>query len=629
MSLSNPVAELRHDLRTPVNHIVGYAEMLLEDLELPTHASEKAALEQTVTAARQALEVISLVLAPTRNSVTVTELTELYAKLAEPQRRIIEMVEGLLGATGEEPTPTFAEDLRRILAAAGRLVPREEPAKPVGAAEPISTEDAGKGRLLVVDDEPGNRDLLRRRLEREGYTVLTAAGGREALDVVGRESVDIVLLDVLMPEMDGLAVLDHLKSAAATRDLPVIMISALDDLAAIARCIEQGAEDYLPKPFEPAILRARIAATMQKKRWRDQEREQLRALGYVTAAASAVEAGAYKPGLLADVARRTDAIGRLARVMDRMAAHVHQRESRLQERLGRLRDEVGVARASIETSEVAEGPNLRSGERFAGRYEVVSVLGRGGMGTVYRARDLELDDDVAIKTLRPELLSDELSRERFKDEIRLARRISHRNVVRTHDFGESGGVWYLTMEYVEGITVRDLLDSRGRLEVAAALALGMQLAESLAVAHEVGVIHRDIKPQNLLLDPDGVLKVMDFGIARLSERSTGLTEAGLIIGTPAYMSPEQITGEPVDQRSDLYAAGAVLYECLTGRAPVDAPNMVSLFARVLSEEPVAPSTLVPDVPPAVDDLVLQLLAKHPDDRVQYAVVLLERLQAVG
>jgi DNA-binding response OmpR family regulator len=628
MSLSNPVAELRHDLRTPVNHIVGYAEMLLEDLELPTHAPQKAALEQTVTAARQALEVISLVLAPTRNSVTAGELTELYAKLAAPQRRIVEMVEGLLHATGEVPTATFAADLRRILDAAGRLVPREQE-KPVEVAAPVPAEGGGKGRLLVVDDEPGNRDLLRRRLEREGYTVLSAAGGREALDVVAREPVDIVLLDVLMPEMDGLTVLDRLKSDATTRDLPVIMISALDDLAAIARCIEQGAEDYLPKPFEPAILRARIAATMQKQRWRDQERDQLRALGYVTAAATAVEAGAYKPGQLADVAHRKDAIGRLARVMDRMAVQVRQRESRLQERLGRLRDEVGVARASIEMAEVAEGPNLRSGERFAGRYEVVSVLGRGGMGTVYRARDLELDDDVAIKTLRPELLSDEGSRERFKDEIRLARRISHRNVVRTHDFGESGGVWYLTMEYVEGITVRDLLDSRGRLEVQAALALGVQLAESLVVAHEVGVIHRDIKPQNLLLDPEGVLKVMDFGIARLAERSSGITEAGLIVGTPAYMSPEQITGEPVDQRSDLYAAGAVLYECLTGRAPIDALNMVSLFARVLSEEPVAPSTLVPDVPPAVDDLVLQLLAKHPDDRVQHAGMLLERLQGIG
>jgi serine/threonine-protein kinase len=202
-------------------------------------------------------------------------------------------------------------------------------------------------------------------------------------------------------------------------------------------------------------------------------------------------------------------------------------------------------------------------------------------------------------------------------------------VVRTHDFGETGGVWYLTMEYVEGITVRELLDTRGRLGVSAVLALGTQLAESLVVAHEVGVIHRDIKPQNLLLDADGVLKVMDFGVARLSERSLGLTEAGLVVGTPAYMPPEQITGEPVDHRADLYSAGAVLYECLTGRPPIEAASMVTLFARVLAETPAAPSSLVPDVPAALDDVVLQLLAKRPEDRVPTAAALVERLQALG
>jgi serine/threonine-protein kinase len=251
------------------------------------------------------------------------------------------------------------------------------------------------------------------------------------------------------------------------------------------------------------------------------------------------------------------------------------------------------------------------------------------MGTVYRARDLDLGEEVAIKTVRPELVADETFRERFKDEIRLARRISHRNVVRTHDFGESDGVWYLTMEYVEGITLRELLDTRGRLAPAVALAVGTQLAECLAVAHQVGVIHRDIKPQNLLLDSEGVLKVLDFGVARLAERSAGLTEAGLIMGTPAYMSPEQITGEPVDQRSDLYAAGAVLYECLTGRPPIEAATMVSLIARVRADEPRPPSTLVADVPAALDDIVLQLLAKRPQDRPPSAAVVLERLQALS
>jgi CheY-like chemotaxis protein len=628
VSGTNPVAELRHDLRTPVNHIVGYAEMLLEDLPPPAHERERAALEQTLGAAREALRAISVVLAPTRDQVAPGELEDLYGRLAEPQRRIFEAVRGLLAVTGEAPSPTFAEDLTRILAAAERLVPRDRPgAAPATRAPAAPTGD--RPRVLVVDDEAGNRDLLRRRLEREGYAVLSADGGREALAVVAREPVDVILLDMLMPDLDGLAVLGRLKDDPATRDLPVIVISALDDLQAIARSLEAGAEDYLPKPFEPVILRARLAGSLQKKRWLDQERDQLRALGYVTAAASAVEAGTYQPGALGDVAARGDAIGRLARVMDRMAVQVRERESRLRERLEELRSEIGVARRSLEATTMGDGPTFRSGERLGARYEIVSVLGRGGMGTVYRARDLELGEEVAIKTVRPELVSDETFRERFKDEIRLARRISHQNVVRTHDFGETDGVWYLTMEYVEGITLRELLDTRGRLAPPAALAIGTQLAECLAAAHQVGVIHRDIKPHNLLLDADGVLKVLDFGVARLAERSAGLTEAGLIMGTPAYMSPEQITSEPVDHRTDLYSAGAVLYECLTGRPPIEAGTMVSLIARVLADEPLPPSSLAADVPAALDDLVLQLLAKRPEDRPPSAAALVERLQGLA
>jgi DNA-binding response OmpR family regulator/tRNA A-37 threonylcarbamoyl transferase component Bud32 len=498
-----------------------------------------------------------------------------------------------------------------------------------GVAEGVPARTNGAGRVLVVDDEAGNRDLLKRRLEREGYAVATAAGGEEALATVVREPVDLVLLDMMMPDVDGFTVLVRLKTDPATRDLPVIMISALDDLQAIADCIEAGAEDYLPKPFEPAILRARIAGSLTKKRWRDQERETLRAIGFVTAAASALESSAYQPGQLAEIGQRNDAIGRLARVMDRMAVQVQERETRLRDRLRDLRSQVGEARQSLSTAAIAEGHNLHTGERFANRYEITAVIGRGGMGTVYRARDLELGEEVAVKTLRPELVSDEVSRERFKDEIRLARRITHRNVVRTHDFGEWDGLWYLTMEYVEGITLRALLDTRGTLGVAATLALGSQLADSLAVAHTVGVIHRDVKPQNLLLDNEGVLKVMDFGVARLSARTGNLTEAGLIVGTPSYMSPEQLTGEAVDARSDLYSAGAVLYECLTGALPVEAPTMIALFAKVLSEEPRPPSTLAADVPPALNELVLRLLAKRPEDRVQSATELMERLQALG
>jgi CheY-like chemotaxis protein len=625
---SNPVAALRHDLRTPVNHIVGYAEMLLEDLTGSEHAGQREELEHTLAAARDALHAITLVLAPSRDAVEPAELEGLYARLEEPQRRITDAVHALLAAAGEAPSPTFVDDLHKIEAAAARLVQTHGSASRAAPAT-TTTSATGKARVLVVDDEEGNRELLQRRLEREGYAVVTAAGGHEALGVVAQDPVDVVLLDVMMPDLDGLAVLERLKSDPATHDVPVIMISALDDLGAIASCIEAGAVDYLPKPFEPLILRARLAASLAEKRFRDQEKDLVRALGVVTAAASAVEAGAYQGGQLGELAQRGDSVGRLARVMDRMASEVGERESRLRTRLDYLRSEIGVARETGDFAVTQSDDRLTSGETFAARYTIEAVLGRGGMGTVYRARDTELGDVVAIKTLRPEMVADEDSRERFKDEIRLTRRITHRNVVRTHHFGECDGLWYLTMEYVEGLTVRELLDSRGKLAVEPALAIATQLAQSLVVAHETGVIHRDIKPQNLLLDADGVLKVMDFGVARLAESTARHTQAGLIVGTPTYMSPEQLTGEEVDARTDLYAVGVVLYELLTGELPLNAPTVMALFTKVLSEDPKRPGAVLDGVPAGLDELIMQLLGKRAEDRPATAKVLFERLQALA
>ena len=346
--------------------------------------------------------------------------------------------------------------------------------------------------------------------------------------------------------------------------------------------------------------------------------------------ASAVEAVSNQAGKLGDVAQRGDALGRLARVFDGMAAQVKAREDRLRNQIRELRGEIDVARRqSAEFAAAIDGGNLTTGERLADRYEILAVVGRGGMGTVYRVKDLELGEEIAVKTLRPEFLADARLLERFKSEIRLARRITHNNVVRTHDFGEWQGIYYLTMEFVEGITVRELIDMRGHLGVPSTLAIGSQLAASLAVAHEHGVIHRDIKPQNLLLDGDGVLKVMDFGVARLAERTSGLTEAGLVVGTPAYMAPEQLMGDDIDARSDLYAAGLVLYECLTGRLPFEAKTAMALIAKALGETPLPPAQLNPEVPLALSALVLRLLDKRPEGRVQTAQELGQLLAQLG
>ena len=273
---------------------------------------------------------------------------------------------------------------------------------------------------------------------------------------------------------------------------------------------------------------------------------------------------------------------------------------------------------------------LRSGHIFARRYEIRGVLGVGGMGVVYRAWDAELGEAVAIKTLKTEaLLSEPAALERFKQEIRLARKITHRNVVRTHDLGEVDGAYFITMEFVEGQSLKHLIQSRGPLPVNVVLTVGKQLCRALEVAHEQGVIHRDIKPQNMIVEPSGTLKVMDFGIARLATRSEGMTQAGMAVGTPEYMAPEQLLGREVDFRADLYAAGAVLYEALTGRTPFVADTPITLIAKQLEETPPSPRTLNADVPEALAALVLRALSKDLAARPQSATEMYAALEAIA
>ncbi|MEK7667394.1 MAG: protein kinase [Gemmatimonadota bacterium] len=289
----------------------------------------------------------------------------------------------------------------------------------------------------------------------------------------------------------------------------------------------------------------------------------------------------------------------------------------------------GVASATAVHAIQASGGALQPGEVFSGRYEIKGVLGMGGMGVVYRAWDRELKEPVAIKTLLGEAMQAEPSAlERFKQEIKLARKIAHRNVVRTYDLGEVGGLYFITMEFVEGQSLKHLIQQRGSLPVPVVLTVGKQLSRALEVAHEQGVIHRDIKPQNLIVEPSGTLKVMDFGIARLATRTEGMTQAGMAIGTPEYMAPEQLLGEDVDFRADLYAAGAVLFECLTGRPPFVADSPITLVAKQLEEQPQAPASLNAEVPAALSDLVLRMLSKDRAQRPSSAAELHDLLDGV-
>ena len=248
------------------------------------------------------------------------------------------------------------------------------------------------------------------------------------------------------------------------------------------------------------------------------------------------------------------------------------------------------------------------------RFKVKRLLGAGAMGAVYLVRDLELDEDVALKILPDFAAEDETAVKRFINEIRIARRISHRNVVRTHDVGRWSGGLFLTMEYVPGRTVADLLAARGKLSPVEAAQIALQLVDALSVAHGEGIIHRDVKPQNLLLDGTGTLKVLDFGIAVMLGRTGHLTESGLVVGTPAYMSPEQLMGDPLSPASDLYASGVVLYEMLSGRLPYDVQSPMALVAKIVQERPRPLSEIAPNTPPALSTLVMQLLERLPASR---------------
>jgi len=260
-----------------------------------------------------------------------------------------------------------------------------------------------------------------------------------------------------------------------------------------------------------------------------------------------------------------------------------------------------------------------------GRYRLDRSLGHGGMATVFLARDEELDRPVAIKLLAENLVGDSAFRDRFLREARLAARLSHPNVVSVYDAGEAeDGRPFIVMEYVPGNTMAEV----GRPTPAEAVGLVLQACQGLAHAHEAGLVHRDVKPQNLLLRDDGVLKVADFGIARAAE-TTALTQVGTVLGTAAYLSPEQALGEEVTPATDVYALGAVLYELLAGRTPYEFDSLADLAAKQ-REEPITPvSELAPEVSPQVEDAVMRALARNPAYRPPSDAALAQELSATA
>jgi len=267
------------------------------------------------------------------------------------------------------------------------------------------------------------------------------------------------------------------------------------------------------------------------------------------------------------------------------------------------------------------------GTLFAGRYEVIEELGKGGMGRVFRVYDTKIKEEVALKLLRPEISSDARTIERFSNEIRLARKIVHKNVCRMHDLHEEKGAHFITMEYVAGEDLKSFIRRAAPLNSGKAVLIARQVAEGLAEAHKLGVIHRDLKPQNIMIDKDGNARIMDFGIARLVG-AKGITGGNVMIGTPGYMSPEQVEGQEADPGSDLYSLGIVLFEMLTGRLPFEGETPLSIAVKQKSEAPPDPRTLNPQIPEDVDRIILKCLEKPREKRYRSAEELLVDLANV-
>ena len=390
------VARLRHELRTPINAILGYSQLLLEEADdLRFSARERHDLERIAEAGRQLLHLVKDALRPV--DLGSLDVLGCLVRLRDDTRLTLSTAEARVATLLEgRRDGTTGDDLRRIQSALGcfaglvETVDREPPdrvgesgpsdaacVQPGGPADDVVARDTGAGTILVIDDEEANRALLTRRLARQGHTVLAAGSGETGLAIASEQPVDVILLDVMMPGLSGYEVLARLKQDAQTREMPVLMITAVDDTASVTRCITLGADDYLAKPFDPVVLAARVRACVAKKRARDFELAYLRGVATVTDAAVAVESGRFVASALDAIAARPDALGQLARLFQRMAMEVAARERRLAAQVHQLTIAIDERKKAAQVDEITESDYFRDLKARARQFSVKRAARRG------------------------------------------------------------------------------------------------------------------------------------------------------------------------------------------------------------------------------------------------------------
>jgi eukaryotic-like serine/threonine-protein kinase len=459
---------------------------------------------------------------------------------------------------------------------------------------PVPAEDVSP--ILLVDDDATNLEVLRQTLAGANYRLFVARNGEDALKVARRARPLVILLDVVMPGIDGYETCRRLKDDPDTRDAAVIFLSALNDAKDKVRGFEAGAVDFITKPFEGDEVIARVNTHL--------------------------------------------AIQRVLRRQAEARAPAPPRDGD---------DDAPTGVAAVGRKPSSESV-FRTGDVVAFRFRIVRYLARGGMGELYEAEDLELRERVALKTILAAIADDERSILLFKREVHLARQVTHSNVCRIYDVfrhrlpgadGSQREVVFLAMELLHGETLADKLHREGRLQTIHILPLARQMAAGLAAAHRVGVVHRDFKSHNVMLvKPDSSeeemrVVVTDFGLARRSahDETTGFSlsyaDAGEIAGTPAYMAPEQVEGDTVTPATDVYAFGVVLYELVTGVWPFAADTPMRMAIKRLQEPPTPPRVHVPDVEPQWERTILRCLARQPADRFASVGEVVASLEGAG